>query len=41
MARRLYYIFLNQEGLESCVSCNIVDVPFTDHRGVLVNMMKK
>ena len=41
IARRLDYIFLNQGALECCVSSNIVDVPFTDHRGVLINMINE
>ena len=39
--RRLDYIFLNEAALEWCVSSNIVDVPFTDHCGVLINMINE
>jgi hypothetical protein len=37
IARRLDYIFVNQYTLDCGVSCDIIDIPFSDHRGAIMN----
>ena len=39
IARRLDYIFGNSLIFDQIVSCNIVSVPNSDHRGVEINMV--
>jgi exonuclease III len=34
---RVDYIFVNQYTLDCGVSCEIIDIPFSDHRGVIMN----
>ena len=38
IARRLDYIFLNDSAIADCISSEIIDLPYTDHRGVLINI---
>ncbi|KAK7475249.1 hypothetical protein BaRGS_00033480 [Batillaria attramentaria] len=38
IARRLDYCFVTETLVESCTSCDIISVPFTDHRAVALDI---
>lgn len=38
IARRIDYCFLSEDIVSRCVSCNILTVPHTDHRGVVTEL---
>eukprot|EP00745_Piridium_sociabile_P017318 TRINITY_DN26057_c0_g1_i12.p3 TRINITY_DN26057_c0_g1~~TRINITY_DN26057_c0_g1_i12.p3 ORF type:complete len:289 (+),score=23.77 TRINITY_DN26057_c0_g1_i12:1191-2057(+) len=38
IARRIDFSFLGEEIVNNCVSCNILSVPHTDHRGIITEL---